>query len=246
MKKGLTLKLIIAMLSVVSLAFFNIGCRVVHNIDGSGLVFTLSADKMEYSVTDYTGLSTNVIIPTTYLGRPVTSIGSEAFNYCTELTNISIPNTIKSVGYDAFKGCTKLQYNIEGNLKYLGNYSNKYLCLMGTTSTSITSASINANCKVIGSHAFYVCSKFTSVVIPDSVTSIGDSAFRTCTSLTSVTIGKNVSSIGNYAFSGCSSLTIIIFKGTVLEWNAIEKGNYWKYYVPATRVGCSNGVVAIS
>ena len=59
----------------------------------------------------------------------------------------------------------------------------------------------------IGTYAFYQCSGFTSVTIPNSVTSIGEGAFRECSSLTSVTISNLVTSIGDYAFQGCSSLT---------------------------------------
>ena len=107
----------------------------------------------------------------------------------------------------AFSGCTSLQYYIEGNLKYLGNTNNPYLYLAGVTSTSITNATINENCKFIGADAFEDCDSLTSVTIPDSVTSIGYYAFYDCDSLTSVTIGNSVTSIGSYAFRDCDSLT---------------------------------------
>ncbi|MBR2646726.1 MAG: leucine-rich repeat domain-containing protein [Clostridia bacterium] len=83
------------------------------------------------------------------------------------------------------------------------------------------------------------------MVIGNSVTSIGDWSFSNCTSLTSVTIPDSVTSIGDYAFFGCTGLTSIEFKGTVEQWNAMEKGDAWKLSVPATKVVCSNGEVAI-
>ena len=51
-------------------------------------------------------------------------------------------------------------------------------------------------------HAFYGCTKITSVVIPDSVTSINRKAFGDCTSLREITIPDSVSYIGEDAFSG--------------------------------------------
>src|SRR5574344_2301701 len=38
----------------------------------------------------------------------VTSIGYSAFNHCTSLTSVVIPNTVKVIGSYAFDGCSKL------------------------------------------------------------------------------------------------------------------------------------------
>jgi len=143
------------------------------------------------------------------ISNSVTSIGSEAFCNCDSLTNIEISNSVTSIGHYAVDGCSNLEYNIEGNLKYLGNSENKYLYLAGTISIDINSATINDNCKFIYSSAFYNCSSLTSVIIGNSVTSIGSSAFEGCSSLTSIVIPNSVTSIGGSAFSGCTSLTSI-------------------------------------
>ena len=60
---------------------------------------------------------------------------------------------------------------------------------------------------VIGSYAFYGCSKLTSLNLPDGITSIGDYAFKDCSRLTSLNLPDGITKIGNYAFSGCSGLT---------------------------------------
>ena len=67
----------------------------------------------------------------------------------------------------------------------------------------------------IGDYAFFLCSKLTSVRIPDSVTSIGPSAFGSCSGLVSVTIPNSTKSIGSSAFGDCSSLESIVIPGSV-------------------------------
>ena len=112
--------------------------------------------------------------------------------------------------------------------------------------TGLTSITIPASVTSIGSYAFWGCKGLTSATIPNSVTSIGDSAFYGCTGLKSVTIPDSVKSIGSYAFYGCKGLKSIKFNGTTEQWNAISKGNGWKYNAPsACKVICSDGWVSI-
>ena len=113
-------------------------------------------------------LSTITVNETTY---NVASIGSSAFDNCTGLTSVTIPNSVTSIGTFAFSGCTGL-----------------------------TSVTIPNSVTSIGSSVFSGCTGLTSVTIPNSVTSIGNEAFYNCSSLTEVTIGNSVTSIGNNAF----------------------------------------------
>ena len=110
----------------------------------------------------------------------MTSIGNSAFNGCTSLTSITIPNSVTEIGYSAFEGCA-----------------------------SLTSITIPDGVTYISDGAFSGCKSLTSITIPDSVTSIGSSAFYGCTSLTSIMIPDSVTSIDGSAFGGCSSLTAI-------------------------------------
>ena len=147
----------------------------------------------------------------------ITEINQYAFYYCSSLTSVTIPDGVTSIGEWAFSDCS-----------------------------SLTSVTIGSGVTSIGNGAFYDCSSLTSVTIPDSVTSIGYSAFRYCSSLTSVTIPDSVTSIGDYAFYRCDSLTSIKFNGTKAQWQAISKGNDWKYNVPSTCVvRCDDGDLSI-
>ena len=119
----------------------------------------------------------------------VTSIGRYAFENCSSLTSITIPESvieIGEIGGGVFRDCS-----------------------------SLTSITIPEGVTSIPSMTFFGCSSLTSITIPDSVTTIGNYAFKGCSSLTSITIPEGVTSIGNVAFSGCTCLTE--FKGKFAE-----------------------------
>ncbi len=116
----------------------------------------------------------------------VTSIGYEAFRYCSALTQVTIPESVTNIGNYAFSGCSAL-----------------------------TQVTIGNSVESIGEGAFYGCSALTQVTIGSGVTSIGDWAFSECSALTQVTIGNSVESIGEGAFYGCSALTQVTIPGSV-------------------------------
>ncbi|MCI9643088.1 MAG: leucine-rich repeat domain-containing protein, partial [Eubacterium sp.] len=61
------------------------------------------------TITDYTGSAANLSIPEYINGYRIISIGNWAFDYCTSLTNITIPNSVTSIGNGAFANCTSLE-----------------------------------------------------------------------------------------------------------------------------------------
>ena len=165
--------------------------------------FEYSVYNERVTITGYNGTRSNLIIPGEIKGYRVTSIGGSAFEGCSSLTSINIPDGVTSIGNCAFEDCTSLtSINIPD-----GVTSIEYDAFKGCT--SLTSINIPDSVTSIGDLAFYGCSSLTSINIPDGVTSIGDWTFNGCSSLTSINIPDGVTSIGDLAFYGCSSLSSI-------------------------------------
>ncbi|MBP3289804.1 MAG: leucine-rich repeat protein [Alistipes sp.] len=139
----------------------------------------------------------------------VTEIGEKAFEWCRNLTSITIPDSVTVIGEDAFSDCSSLtSVNIGDSVTTIGR-SAFYYC------SSLTTITIPDSVTVIGEDAFNYCYSIISITIPDSVTTIGDGTFETCASLTSITIPDSVTTIGERAFWSCSSLTSITIPDSV-------------------------------
>ena len=183
-------KLFTLMLAVAA----GVGTMLAEKVQIGNLYFNLDATNQTAEVTSQnsgyppywsTSITTaNIPASVTYnsVSYSVTSIGNNAFAYCSGLTSVTIPNSVTSIGKGAFSGCSGLTSVTIGN--------------------SVTS---------IGGSAFSGCTGLTSVTIPNSVTSIGGSAFSGCTGLTFVTIPNSVKSIGDWAFDECTGLTSVVW-----------------------------------
>ena len=152
-----------------------------------------------------------------YIPNSVEIIGKEAFKNCHQFSSVIIPNGVKSVGKDAFINTE--YYTKELNWVNSGLYIGEFLI---ATKKDIVTFNMKNETKVLI-----------------------DSVFVDCTLLTSVTIPANVTIIGANAFLNCTSLNTINFKGTIEKWNLITKGEVWNKNVPATKVICSDGEVEL-
>ena len=188
-----------------------------------GLLYVLNTTKTGYIVSGI-GECTDKDINITpiYNGKPVVSIGSNAFYYCWHLTSATIPESVTSIGSSAFEYCSSLT---SITLPFVGETLNgtentHFGYIFGASSYSSNSSYVPISLKEviitggtsIGYSAFKYCRSLTSITILESVTSIGESAFRGCDSLTSITIPESVTSIGESAFYGCSNLTNVTFE----------------------------------
>lgn len=119
--------------------------RGASSVIPEGLKYIIS--KSEVTITGYEGNATEIVIPSEIEGKKVTSIGDYAFEYCENLTSVTIPYGVVSIGDAAFSACE--------NLSDI------------TIPTSVTS---------IGDYAF-AWTFLPEDIIPDSVISIGSEVF---------------------------------------------------------------------
>ena len=147
----------------------------------------------------------------------VISIGESAFDGCTSLSSLVIPNRVMSIKGNLFCGwygelkCLSPYFIYENNVLFDKDKST----IISFRDQDTTSYVIPAGVTSIGDCAFEGCSSLSSLVIPDSVTSIGNRAFYGCKSLCSLVIPDGVTSIGYEAFKDCSSLSRLIIPDSV-------------------------------
>ena len=145
-----------------------------------------------------------------------TKIGLEAFENCTGLTSINLPNTVTSIGSQAFSGCSSLETI---NIPFIGesatSTNNKFSYIFGTVPTSLTTVGFSEgnNITEIPDYAFQGCSNITSINNNDTenIVSIGNYGYAG-TGITSIKISSTLASIGSQAFSGCKGLTSARFE----------------------------------
>ena len=173
-----------------------------------GLEYALSEDGCSYIVIGIGNCEdTNLIIPATYNGLPVTAIGAEAFAYDQQLRSVVIPDSVTKIGDSAFTDSWYLERVTFGSGVTEIGYGAFSSCM------SLKEIQLPSSLRVIGERAFYRCNMMTFVTIPAGVTTIGNRAFYMCTALTGITIPATVETIDEYAFGACSGLTEVIISG---------------------------------
>ena len=111
----------------------------------------------------------------------ITEIPKDAFNYCTLLESILLPDTVKSIGSSAFFNCLKLKEIV-----------------------------IPEGVTTIGSSAFALCSVLEKANIPVLVTAIANNLFQECKKLSNINFPANLESIGISAFSNTGLENVVL------------------------------------
>ena len=175
-----------------------------------------------------------------------TTIGSCAFNNCTNLETITLPGSIETIGDGAFNSCNKLvNINVDSSNE---NYSNDtYGVLFNKDKTTLilypegntrTSYTVPNTVKTIDKRAFYNCDNLTDIIISDGVTTIGDSAFASCGNLKNITIPATVTLISTNSIYGNKNVN---YAGTIAQWRQLVKYN-GKTGFEHIAINCSDGI----
>lgn len=101
---------------------------------------------------------TNVVIPSSHDGKLVTQIASHAFDSCSKLVNVKIPNSIQRIYEKAFHKCTSLKYvEIPESVYDLGSNGGAVF----EHCSGLEWASIPYSVKIIGAYTFNGCTNAT-------------------------------------------------------------------------------------
>ncbi len=175
-----------------------------------GIQYALYQNKTA-SVIDSQVSLTTAKIPESVNGYKV--VGVTAF-YAPErgvnssnVTELTIPDTVEYIGEDAF-----------------------------AYSTSLRVANIGRRVKYVGSGAFNYCYKLTVVNLPDALEAVSNGMFSQCYALTEVRFGKGVKQINDGAFGSCMFLDHVVLPGSVTEIGAAFQDcrNLKEIYIPAS------------
>lgn len=196
------------------------------NADGKAIFYNITSSSAPYSVeicsapteSKYTGEinipETAVYAGKTYTVTSMASIFSEPpFRWNSEITSITLPNTVGSPDLGAFSGCRGL-----------------------------TSIKLPDNMGIIQMSLFSDCISLETINIPDKVKSIGSSAFLNCKNLVSVKLPASLESMELNPFTGCSSLKEFQIDEnnknySVSEGVLFEKGEYMLVVCPGRKKG---------
>ncbi len=184
----------------------NIGTQILWQLDENGLLTIKGSGEMQDF--DYYTLPWRAQrnkIKEVIIENGITSIGAYSFNQCTNLTRITLPDSIERISAYAFLETAYYldESNWDNNVLYIDEY-------LISAKTDITgSYTIKDGTSLIADAAFENCSLLEKITFPDSTKTMGKRSFYKCTSLKEVTFPDYMESIDSEAFSNCTSLTEI-------------------------------------
>ena len=169
----------------------------------------------------------------------VKAIYDFAFFGCTKLTDLRFPSGVTTVGKQILdeSAYALAEENWENGALYVGEYlvqAKKDLASLSVRAgtfliadyvfaenMSLTEVTFNDELRHIGRKAFYWCSHFKTLILPQALETVGDNAFEYCRSVNEVLIPDSVKTIGTGAFSSLAN------EGVVIRCEASAKPSGW-------------------
>ncbi|MBR3149504.1 MAG: leucine-rich repeat protein [Eubacterium sp.] len=157
-------------------------------------VFTVSGNGYgpDYTQFNVPWRSVKSSIKEVIIEEGVQAVGNYWFYGCTNVTKVTLPDSMYKMGARCFQNCNHL-----------------------------TSIEMPEGCTEYYNYNFYGCSALKWAVLPSDNTnnshSIPDNTFSGCSSLENVWVGSGHTGISSDAFKNCSSLTSIIWCGDTIS-----------------------------
>lgn len=216
-RRALRTALLVLLLSVMGM-----GKGYAQEFTVGDLNYSVNDDGVSVTVTghvDGTSAMGALIIPASVTNNGhsynVTEVGDYAFRNCSDITSVSLPNTVISIGRNAFQQCLGLSsITLPGSLTYIDQAAFQ-LCsnIVNTNYTGTLAQWCGIEFKTPNSNPIYYSHnlfingvELTEAVIPETVTSIGNYAFYWCINISSLSIPETVTHIGFNAFCECKGL----------------------------------------
>ena len=160
---------------------------------------------------------TKAIIQNGIINIGNSNAGQGAFSGCTNLTTVSLPNTLKSIGQSAFSTCCNLSnIKLPNSLENLGSgiFSECF---------ALSSITVPEGITIIPTCIFSACKNLKTVILPNTITTIEHAAFAYCEKLENIQLPQNVISIESHAFEDCDALTSVLTTSNISQ---IEEGTF--------------------
>ena len=222
-----------------------------YDFEVDGIYYKINKDSVSVSVTNKNSSNSgayigHVSVPAEVIYNnmiyPVTMIDGSAFEKCSAMTGIDLPNTIKEIGRYSFMGCSALSHiDIPDSVTFIGTRAfqgcrsltelyipasvqnieyEAFIHCYGITSIVVDENNSyydsRENCNaIIGKNRSVLLAACVNTVIPNSVKRLASDVFNGFTWLTHVDLPDSLEYIGGYAFYGCTGLTNIDFPSTV-------------------------------
>ncbi len=134
-----------------------------------------------YMVTGYKGDEPVVTVPDTFYGLPVTMLYDDLFKHHTEIREIRLPQTLEHIGGFAFDGCTGLEHIIiPDGVSVLWQYA--------FVRSSIKEITLPSSLKSLYPFTFKDCRELVSAVCGPELKEISAWAFQGCISLQKIRV----------------------------------------------------------
>ena len=189
--------------------------------------FETEVTNGKVTVKTYVGTASEVCVPATLGGLPVTAIADGAFAGNTSLQTLILPDTVEQLGKGILAGCTFL-YALETPLlgadatstQFLGYLfgANTYVNNPRDIPASLKYLRIGGTADTLPDYALFDCNDLVCVELPDTLRSVGSFALYNCASLEWIFGLENVTSFDTHALSHCASLTDLTFGAGVTSF----------------------------